>query len=69
MEAARVSAEGYPVTFRLLADGVLQIEKTVLNNEPFRLPSGYKGRVLEIEIDSEDEIHGVFLADYVGELE
>ncbi len=69
MEAARVSAEGYPVTFRLLADGVLQIEKTVLNNEPFRLPSGYKGRVLEVEIDSEDEIHGVFLADYVGELE
>jgi hypothetical protein len=33
------------------------------------LPSGYKGRVLEVEIDSEDEIHGVFLADYVGELE
>lgn len=69
IEAARVSAEGYPVTLRLFADGVQQIEKSVVDNEPFRLPTGYKARVVETEIESAYEVHGVFLADYFGELE
>lgn len=37
--AAQVIAEGYPVTLKLIGNGVERLSRAVMDNEPFRLPS------------------------------
>lgn len=69
LEAARVSARDYPVTFRMYADGAEIYTRSVTGPEPFRLPTGYKARLVEVEVEGTVEVDSIHLADYVGELE
>lgn len=65
---AQVSAKTYPATFRLYADGVLKHTETVANNDPFKLPSGYRARYHEVEISGTAEVLSVAVAQSVQEL-
>lgn len=69
LEAARVSARAWPVTFRLYANGAEVFTKTVTSVEPFRLPTGYQARTVEVQVEGQAEVDLVSLADYVGELQ
>ena len=65
----RVEAATYSsLILKLYVDSVLKLTKTVTSNAPFRLPSGYKGRVAEIEITTTDETHWVEVANSIEEL-
>jgi hypothetical protein len=55
--AAVVYAEGYPVTFRLYADGNLVHTETVTSSSPFRLPGGYKAADYEVEFEGSEVIY------------
>lgn len=69
IEAARISARAWPVHFRLFIEGSQIYEKVVDNQEPFRLPTGYQARNVEVQVEAAVEIDSVLLADYVGELQ
>lgn len=66
--AAEVTADAYPVTFKLYADGVLKHTKTVTSSVPFRLPSGYNAQTSQIEISGNTAIQGVAVAHSILEL-
>lgn len=52
---AKVRAKSYSgLTFKLYVDGVLKQTKAVTSAAPFKLPSGFKGRVYEIELSGID---------------
>lgn len=65
---ARVDADTYPVTFNLYADGVLKHTQPVLDERPFRLPSGYRPREVEIELTGTARVRLVAVADRPVEL-
>lgn len=65
---AKVVAAGYPLTFRLYADGVLKHTKTVANDKAFSLPAGYKADEFEIVLESQFAIKGVTVAESIDEL-
>lgn len=65
---AQVIAKGYPLTFKLYADGALKHTQTVANADPFWLPSGYRAREYEVELSGSQEIIAVHVADSVQEL-
>ncbi len=65
---AQVVAKDYPLTFRLYADGALKHTQTVTSANPFRLPSGYMARFVEIEVEGTTEILAVHVADSMSEL-
>lgn len=69
LEAARVSARAWPVDFKLIAEGTTVFSKSVTSPEPFRLPTGYQARNVEVEVSGAVEVDMVMLADYVGELQ
>jgi hypothetical protein len=69
LEAARISARAWPVRFRLYVEGNEVFQRDVTNSEPFRLPTGYQARNVEIQVEASVEIDSVMLADYVGELQ
>lgn len=50
--AAEVIAKQFPVIFKLFADGALVFTKSVLNREPFTLPSGYEADMIQIEVST-----------------
>jgi hypothetical protein len=64
----QVLADGYPVTFRLYAGGALRHTQTVQDNQPFRLPSGYRTRFHEFEVEGTATIIEVLLASSSAEL-
>ena len=64
----RVDAQTYPVTFDLYADSVLKLSHSVLNSEPFRLPSNYLAKDWEFEISGTGAINSVAVADMTSEL-
>ena len=66
--AAEVTADAYPVTFKLYADGVLKHTQTVTSSVPFRLPSGYNAQTSQIEISGNTAIQGVAIAHSMLEL-
>ncbi len=66
--AARVSALVYPVTFRLLVDGVVKSTHTVQNKRPFRLPGGFTSRDWAVEVEGVEEVEALFFADTMEEL-
>ena len=66
--AAEVTADAYPVTFKLYADGVLKHTQTVTSSVPFRLPSGYNAQTSQIEISGNTAIQGVAIAHSILEL-
>lgn len=61
--AASVVATGWPVTFRLYADGVLKHTKTVANELPFVLPAGYTAQNFQIKLEGAGPIEGAIVAD------
>lgn len=65
---AQVVAKSYPATFKLYADGVLKHTQTVANNDPFWLPSGYRARFLEVQIEGTGEVLAVHVASSPQEL-
>lgn len=66
--AAEVVATGYPVTFRLFADGVLKHTETVTSRAPFRLPSGFRAFDYQIELEGNLPIQAVAVASTMREL-
>lgn len=65
---AQVSAKTYPATFKLYADGVLKHTQTVADNNPFKMPAGYRARYHEIEISGTAEVLSATIAQSVEEL-
>ena len=65
---AEVVADGYPVTFRLYADGELKHTQTVADAEPFRLPSGYRAMNFQMEVEGTHAIQAVLMGQSMAEL-
>lgn len=65
---AEVVADGYPVTFRLYADGELKHTQTVASAEPFRLPSGYRAMNFQLEVEGTHAIQAVLVGQSMAEL-
>lgn len=66
--AAEVTADAYPVTLRVYADGVLRHTQTVANREPFRLPSGFMATRWELEVEGVQAVQSVTMATSIAEL-
>lgn len=65
---AQVNAESYnSLIFDLYRDKVKVHSHTVLNNDPFRLPTK-RGRVYSYGLRGQDEVRGVFIASTMSEL-
>jgi len=64
----QVVADAYPVTLRIYGGGALRHTQTVADANPFRLPSGYRSRVYEFEVEGTVNIAQVFLASSMAEL-
>lgn len=54
--------------FNYYVDGKLRFTKNIVDSKPFRLPSGFRGETVEIELKSSAHIHSVILASSMGEL-
>lgn len=54
--------------FNYYVDGKLRFTKTIVDSKPFRLPSGFRGETVEIELKSNSHVHSVILASSMGEL-
>jgi hypothetical protein len=68
MSVARVEAETYPVTANIYADGLLKHTQSVLDRQPFRLPSGFLANTWSIEVVGAVAIYSLGLATAVEEL-
>lgn len=66
--AAQVIADSYPVTFKLYADGVLKVNKSVADKRGFRLPAGYLATDWEVELSGAAEVEKVIVAETMREL-
>jgi hypothetical protein len=66
--AAVVTANAYPVTFRMYADGVLKHTQTVADRNPFRLPSGYRAFEYQFELEGTNPIQDLLVSTSVEEL-
>lgn len=56
------------VTFTLFVDGAEKYTKEVTSIEPFRLPSGYLGNRVSVQVSSACDIHGIEMAGTMEEL-
>jgi len=65
---AQVDADTYPVTFKLFTDSTLSYTHSVLNGDPFRLPSGNLSKQWEFEILGTGAVNSVGITDNVAEL-
>lgn len=54
--------------FNYYVDGKLRFTKNIVDSKPFRLPSGFRGETVEIELKSNSHVHSVILASSMGEL-
>ncbi|MBA3622859.1 MAG: hypothetical protein H0W48_00005 [Methylibium sp.] len=70
MGYAEVTADAYPVTMRLYADGVLRFTKTVTSRDVFGMPSGYLADDFQVELEAAAgaAVQGAALAETVEEL-
>lgn len=70
MTAARIEADSYQdLTFRLYAGNGFVHETKVMNNQSFRLPSGYRDRQVQIEIEGTDTVRMVSVGEVPSELD
>lgn len=69
LSAAKLSADNYPITFRLYGDGVLRHEKQITAPDPFVLPAGYLARNWHFEFEGTANLQDFQVADSYGELE
>jgi len=65
---AQVTADSYPVTFKLYADGNLKHTQSVANVNPFRLPAGYYADTYQIELSGTGAIQLAAVAHSMTEL-
>jgi hypothetical protein len=65
---AQVEAQFYPLVFNLYGDGVLRHTQNVLNEAPFRLPSGYLAKEITIQLGGVSTVNTVYVATSVAEL-
>lgn len=67
---AKVDCESYTfsTTFKLYADGVLKHTQSVNNNNIFRLPSGYKAKEFEIELEGTFAVNEVCIYESAEEM-
>lgn len=66
---AKVIARQYPVTLRLIADGVTMLELHVASRDLFRLPAGYAlCRDWEVEVEAAHEVQSVQIASSPSEI-
>jgi len=56
------------INFKLYVDNVLKFEKIVSSDKPFKLPSGYKGRRVEVELRGYVPVKRLILATSMREL-
>jgi hypothetical protein len=54
--------------FNYYVDGELKYSRGVKDSKPFRLPSGFRGETIEVEVKSNAYIHSITLASSMGEL-
>jgi hypothetical protein len=66
--AAQVRAEAYPVTLKLIVDGVEQVSQPVNSTAPFRLPSGFRGVEHEVDISGANQVYEIAVAQHLREL-
>lgn len=68
MAAVRVVAEA-PVQVRVQADGILVLDREVDGQSPARLPSGFRAKVWEVEVEGTTAIDQIDLVSSVQELQ
>jgi hypothetical protein len=68
MGAAKVDADGYPVTLKVYGDGVLKHTQTVANGSTFKLPSGYRAEKYEIQIESAYKVNSIAVGETVRDI-
>lgn len=68
MGVGQVIADAYPVTMRVYADGVLKTEKTVTDNNAFRLTSGFRATDWSFEVVAETRVTMACVSTSVEEL-
>ena len=66
--AGRVVADSYPLTFRLFNEGTLKLTLSVTDDEIFRLPGGFIGDSIEIELEHDDVIRSLYVAESIQEI-
>ena len=66
---AQVYADRYPVTLTVYADKRAVHTQTVLNEEPFRLPSGFRCRTWELQLEGTATVNQVVLANIPEDLQ
>lgn len=54
--------------FNYYVDGELKYSREVKDSKPFRLPSGFRGETIEVEVKSNAHIRSITLASSMGEL-
>lgn len=64
----QVFADSYPVTMKVYAEGVLKHTQTVLNDDFFRLPSGFRAVDWQLELTGTANVNVVLLANSAAEL-
>jgi len=57
------------ITFSLYVDRELKFERVVTSDRPFKLPSGYKGRRVEVTISGYLPVYDITLAQSIRELQ
>lgn len=68
MTAARFELKSGAIDFELWVDKALKFSKTVADNKPFRMPSGYKAKEFAIRLSGTGETDAVFIATSPSEL-
>lgn len=66
--SAEVVADSYPVTFKLIADGVVKHTQSVTASNPFRLPGGFMAQSYQFEVESTAPVQSVSVGTSVKEL-
>lgn len=67
---AEVTADVYPLTFKLYCDRVIKLTKTVSDGNPFRLPSGFLYEDVQVDLSNVlGSVQGVRLAEVIEDFE
>jgi len=66
--AAEVTADAFPVTLRVFADGTLKHTQVVTNSNPFRLPAGFLATDWQLELEGSVAVQGAAISTSIQEL-
>ena len=65
---AQILADEYPVSFSLYGDGTIVTQTSIYDDQPFRLPASNKYTVMHFEIEGDNLVHQVSIAQTLREL-